>query len=262
MESKQVTLKAPRPSPGRNINPSGRMMRAMERDAEARLARALNALRIRMMQGVNEMNVVTLPQRLARQDVLQPFADAVTAVIRDIALAGADFGREQVERYVFGTEKRVDIPELISVGWELINTAAEEFARRYSYELVTGITRVTRDRLQKEVSAFVTNQESLNQLARRISSERGPFGPVRAKMIAVTETTRAFAEGNQIAWRESGVIERKRWNASNDELVCPICGPLDGNVVNIDEKFDGGYESPPAHVNCRCWITPVVNDDD
>jgi hypothetical protein len=82
-------------------------------------------------------------------------------------------------------------------------------------------------------------------------------------MIAVTEVTRSYAEGNQIAWKESGVVEGKEWNTANDEIVarCPICWPLHGVVIPIGEEFDGGFDGPPAHPRCRCWITPVVIGD-
>ena len=60
------------------------------------------------------------------------------------------------------------------------------------------------------------------------------------------------------AWRESDVINKRRWNTGVDELVCPICGPLHNVIVGLDETFPGGFRVPPAHPNCRCWITPVV----
>jgi SPP1 gp7 family putative phage head morphogenesis protein len=167
----------------------------------------------------------------------------------------SSFGQEQVERFVFGVRKQVPG---IDISWELANAGAEEWARIYGFDLVGGITRTTRDRLQKEIAQWVANDETINQLARRLADPNGPFSPKRARMIAVTETTRAFAEGNREAWRESGVIEQRRWNTSVDELVCPICGPLHNVVVGIDEDFPGGHRNPPAHPRCRCWITPVV----
>jgi hypothetical protein len=38
------------------------------------------------------------------------------------------------------------------------------------------------------------------------------------------------------------------WQTSNDERVCPICGPKHGKEIT-DGKF------PPAHPRCRCWVT-------
>ena len=236
-------------------------MRAMERDAEARIARALDKMRRDMLRGVTAVNAHLLPGRVASRDVLQPFTDSMIAVLRDIALAGSEFGQEQVERYVFGVRKQLNLSSIgtaISVSWDLANEAAASWARSYGFDLVRGITRVTQRQLQKEISAWVVNDESLGTLIKRLSDDKGPFSPKRARRIAVTETTRSFAEGNQIAWKESGVVKKKRWNTSNDELTCPLCSPLHNEVVELDKKFSDGTDSPPRHVNCRCWLTPWV----
>jgi rubredoxin len=71
-------------------------------------------------------------------------------------------------------------------------------------------------------------------------------------MIAVTETTRVFAEGNKLAWDSTGVVSGSKWQTANDDLVCPICGPLNEQVTD---------DEPPAHVNCRCWKRPVVDEE-
>lgn len=148
--------------------------------------------------------------------------------------------------------------DALSVDWELANNAATDWARQYSAELVRGITNTTRDRIRSEVAYYTQNQQTIGQLGKRLE---GVFSPQRANMIAVTEVTRSYSEGNQTAWKESGVVEGKEWNTNNDELVCPICGPLDGQVVRIGDTFEGGFDGPPAHPRCRCWVSPVVIDD-
>lgn len=71
-------------------------------------------------------------------------------------------------------------------------------------------------------------------------------------MIAATESTRAYGSVNQQIWSQSEVIDAVRWNTANDELVCPICRARNGELAVV-----GAWEFP-AHVNCRCWPTPVV----
>ena len=141
-----------------------------------------------------------------------------------------------------------------SVDWELSNNAASDWAVSHVGELVRGITDTTRDRIRVEVANFVQNKETIGQLKKRLTS---PFGEERAHMIAVTETTRAYAEGNMAAWKESGFIDGKRWNTNRDELVCPLCGPLDDEVVPLNSDFSDGTHLPPRHPRCRCWTTPV-----
>lgn len=138
-----------------------------------------------------------------------------------------------------------------------VDAAAEAWASQYSYDLVKGIDATTRETVSNAVTAFIntpgmTNADVMDKLS-------GTFGESRAEMIAITEVTRAFSAGEQIyqnMLNEMGVETVREWLTSEDEKVCPICGDLDGQRVDIDEKFsdsDGNeYDNPPAHVNCRC----------
>lgn len=90
-----------------------------------------------------------------------------------------------------------------------------------------------------------------------------PFEESRATSIAVTEITNAYAEGQIQAGAElrdefPGMAVRKTWFTNNDDRVCEICGPMEGQEVDLDGEFLGGdgerYQEPPAHINCRCWI--------
>ena len=182
----------------RKIDPDGRAMRRMEREFEREMVKALNALRLATVRDVGD-DANELVRRLRDEQVTRPFQDAIVRVLQRVALAGSEFGREQVGKYVFGTAKALEVGM-----WEF-----------YSEE--------------------------------------------RARQLAVTEVTRAFAEGNMAAWRAAGVIEKRRWNTNNDELVCPVCGPLAGQVRGLDDEFGDGIPLPPAHPRCRCWITPVVD---
>jgi SPP1 gp7 family putative phage head morphogenesis protein len=231
-------------------------MRRYERDFEQAAARALDKLRRDLVRGITDETVHELTTRLSNEAVTRPFQDAIVAQLQAVALAGSAFGREQVEGDVFGVRKAIEVGM-----WELANNAAAEWALRYGYELVRGIIATTRDRIALEVAEYVRNSETIGTLIGRLS-EGNLFSPVRAQMIAVTEVTRAYAEGNRQAWKVSGVIEKRRWRTNADELVCPVCGPLAGQVVGLDEDFDGGVSGPPAHPRCRCWVTPVVEDGD
>lgn len=236
----------------RKIDPDGRAMRRMEQEFETAVTRALNALRLDLVRGLNDENVTQLTGRLDDSAVTRPFQDAIVRQLGRVATAGADYGREQVERFVFGTSKALDMGM-----WDVANNAAAQWAMSYGYDLVHGLLTTTRSWLQAQVAEYIRNSETIGQLIARIRQGSG-FDEGRARMIAVTEVTRAFAEGNRAAWRASGVIEKRRWNTNNDELVCPVCGPLAGQVVGLDEEFGDGIDGPPAHPRCRCWITPAI----
>lgn len=47
----------------------------------------------------------------------------------------------------------------------------------------------------------------------------------------------------------------KRWDASLDRRLCPVCANLDRRAVPADALFAPGVQHPPAHPNCRCIVT-------
>ena len=93
----------------------------------------------------------------------------------------------------------------------------------------------------------------------------------RAKNIARTEVATAQNEGRWQAWQEAeqaGFIDLnksyKEWRTapefvSSKTVVCPICAPLDGKRIPVNENFmtgmrnqPDGIKMPPAHPSCRC----------
>lgn len=165
-------------------------------------------------------------------------------LISDAALTGAE-------------NAMADLVETVGVGldWALVNEVARNWAREYTYNLVGGITDTSRKFLQKELDEWIQSGQPLDELIKQIEPM---FGKNRAEMISVTEITRAFASGNLASWKTSGVVDGKKWMTAQDELVCPICEPLANTEAGLDGNFEGGLDSPPAHVRCRCWVQPVV----
>jgi len=150
----------------------------------------------------------------------------------------------------------------IGVHWGLVNDAVVSWARNFAAEEVTLITTTTQKMVQDKVADWIASGEPLREL------EKDPqflqaFGKVRAKRIAVTEVTNAYAGGNLETYKNSGVVDYKRWNTAGTD-VCPICLSLEGQEVPLDAMFHDfagmEYDRPPAHVNCKCWIQPVVKE--
>lgn len=54
------------------------------------------------------------------------------------------------------------------------------------------------------------------------------------------------------AYEDAGV-EKVRWVTQKDEKVCKECGSLDEKVFPLDEI-------PPKHLNCRCYLVPVIEE--
>ncbi len=139
----------------------------------------------------------------------------------------------------------------IGVQWGLVNDAVVAWARNFAAEEVTLITTATRRMVQDKVTDWIGSGEPLRELEKQLLPG---FGKVRAKRIAVTEVTNAYAGGNLETWKASEVVDYKRWNTAGTD-VCPICVGLDQQEVPLNAMFHSDYDSssherPPAHVNC------------
>lgn len=159
----------------------------------------------------------------------------------------------------------------IGVDWAVINQMANEWARSYSVFLAGNIEKTSRSAIAKAIrntiSSYFEEGLSLNEVTRRLESDPTLaklftknvrdklgriYGPYRAEMISVTETTRSITEGGRLVadeLRRQGINMIERWITARDEYVCPICMPRDGKPEGDGwTKNDG----PPAHPRCRC----------
>lgn len=85
----------------------------------------------------------------------------------------------------------------------------------------------------------------------------------RANRIATHEAWSLKQMGKQAEWTQrvmKGELSpdtKKIWITARDELVCPVCAPMDNIVVGVNEQFktqNGKFFAPPVHINCRCEI--------
>jgi len=128
------------------------------------------------------------------------------------------------------------------------------WVRTYTFELVTGINRTSRDMLAEALEQFVTTPETMGELREAVGHI---FTPERANRIAVTEVTRAYSEGTKTAVEELkqvGLDMREIWHTDNDELVCEDCAPLNGT-----QRGEDWEDYPPLHPNCRCSVDVEMN---
>lgn len=69
---------------------------------------------------------------------------------------------------------------------------------------------------------------------------------------AITKVTMTISADATASGTASGQL---RWITERDELVCPICLPLDGVVQPIGSRWgELQVEGPPAHPLCRCHL--------
>lgn len=140
----------------------------------------------------------------------------------------------------------------IALDVAMVSEEALAASRAITYELARTLDLTTRRFVGEAVATYVgTPGMTIGDLDRLLEPA---FGQARAEMIATTEVTRAYSEATnehqRIVQRETGIQMVRVWETLNDELVCPICGPLNGKLE--DEWAILYPDGPPAHPRCRC----------
>lgn len=93
----------------------------------------------------------------------------------------------------------------------------------------------------------------------------------RALNISRTETIASSTNGQQELWRQAvdkGLLDPEKtqrvWLTTPDDRLCPICEPMDGQSVGLEEPFvsDEGDSvmMPPLHPQCRCAVGLSFHD--
>ena len=192
-------------------------------------------------------------QRL--RDNFQPVRDAITTMLLEAGQLGVDAGIAQVET-IFGVRKA----SAGGIDWNLANQAvidwvlggAPGMGEGYGDVVTQAMVQSRAEFIRASIAEWIQNGEPLHVLTEQLS--RSFFSSDRAEMVAITEVTRAYAEGNIRVYMESGLVDREprerpisdtharcrcwlvlgqredgtwayQWKTSNDERVCPICGP-------------------------------------
>ena len=137
--------------------------------------------------------------------------------------------------------------------------------------LLSGVPDEIFAEIQNEIAIGLSQGESVEELARRISGAFDEISATRAELIAQTETAAAYGFASDKAAREAGV-EYKQWIHSGlpKEPREDHIG-IDGLIVPIDEAYPVG--DPPLMfphdpdgsaedvINCGCISIPATAED-
>lgn len=111
-----------------------------------------------------------------------------------------------------------------------------------------------------------TKASEVERLADRYASKKLAE---RAETVARTEVMDALNDGALESWkqaRDEGLVGDnmvKEVIVTDDDLLCPVCAPLDAVRVPIDSPFETEYGPilmPPFHPNCRCTAVMIPDD--
>lgn len=189
---------------------------------------------------------------------LQPIQAAVTppkddeAWTTEEALLYAAAYRHILELTAIGGQAGEDIYSR-PIGLNTLTDYILDSAGKHTAHLVSQVTDTTRQYIRDSIKQAIREGRDFNgtlELVRaRISN------PVRAEMIASTESVNAYQNGLYRFGKATGAVS-KTWDALSG--ACKLCAPLDGKTIKVDKLFKlhngNQVEHPSAHVRCRCGL--------
>lgn len=175
---------------------------------------------------------------------------------------------------------RQELPDAeISVSFDELNPTVREAAEKQTVRLAGNVSDDLNNRVSDMVREGLEKGETVGELTKRIREDTG-FSKARAETIARTEMAQSYVDGQEVAWRESGVVQAKQWRLAPN--ACEFCEavakqfndkpvPLgeafyqkgdtltgtDGGILRLDYRAITG---PPLHPNDRCNLKAVRGD--
>lgn len=186
------------------------------------------------------------------------FRVAIRPELQDIAQDAGTSAADELQDAVMGFSFDVQDPNL--------RRALEQQAQRFAVR----VNETTYARLKEELQAGLDAGEGGYKLSQRVTNVMQDRIRSSAQTIARTETNIAYTESTLQSYKQSGVVYGKRWLAAMDERTRETHVEAHGQTVGIDEDFDvgdGTGEGPgligiaEEDINCRCTITPVLEDE-
>lgn len=125
--------------------------------------------------------------------------------------------------------------------------------------------------MRQWVSYYPTEGYHPEEIPKKSKDQRDKMLKSRAERIGDNEGTNLQNLGKQIEWQQQHIkgdipdLAKKVWRTAKDELVCPVCAPMDAIAIPVNAQFktaNGKYFVPPVHVNCRCSVYILRAEDD
>lgn len=126
-----------------------------------------------------------------------------------------------------------------------------------SVDLIKGIQTTTGDQIKTIIGNAINTGQSYGKTAKEIKDSFDGMSRTRATLIAVTETGKAYEEGNAEFGRslqDAGITMVKQWITSNDDRVSDGCWDNeDEGPIPINQYHRSGHQQPPRFPSCRCY---------
>lgn len=165
-----------------------------------------------------------------------------TSITTDVAQGYYNGQRDQFLRDAFGQPVAVEKVQLLA---------------SRSFNDMEGVTSTMASAMNRTLADGLVQGKSPLVIAKDLERSVEKLGASRAETIARTEIIRAHAEGQLFAMEQMGVSQvgvMVEWSTAGDDLVCPQCAELEGQIMPIAEAKG----KLPLHPRCRCSWIPAV----
>ena len=136
------------------------------------------------------------------------------------------------------------------------NDDAFAWYQLYTKELAKQTDKAAFHYMQPTILEHLDQGTVGTELAAALEDDFRKFGQVRTKIIARTESNKAFNWGRRYRFDQSKAIAGYRYSAILDERTTEICQTLHGHSWAItDPALD--QHTPPNHFMCRSVIVPI-----
>lgn len=189
-----------------------------------------------------------------------PLSSQIETLLSKVTLAnGVDLQAYLVWAGTQGGQAALDKLELQGI-FGLKNQALIDYFGQYSNLLIDTLDDTTKKFIAKVIQDGKDQGLTPFEIQQLLVRDGTVESQIRAERIVLTETAKAMTTIEKNAASRYG-IQTLIWRTSLDDRVDPICLDLEGKESSISKSFPGGYDGPPAHVSCRCYLEEVIPTD-
>lgn len=200
--------------------------------------------------------------------LIERMQPGLEAVLHEVLSKAGEIATTQLKRRVRSQRAAAGFrtADVVNFNFEDTNPGVIEWVKGHAGETISNISEDTRAQIRDVIEEAFADQFDVDDLADEIADLIGDAD--RAEVIARTEVQRASNQGQLEAWdqaTDAGLLtgnEQKEWIVTPDDRLCPVCEPMDGQNVGLNEDFDvdgDRIDGPPAHPNCRCTLGLTLN---
>ncbi len=137
---------------------------------------------------------------------------------------------------------------IVGISFNIKNPRVIEFIDAKKFKFAKEINDTTQEALREQLRAGLLNGEGIPQLKKRVQTVFTDAKTWRAETIARTETGAAYNFGSFESYRQSGVVQKKKWLAALDSRTRDSHSHMNGQIVGLNEPFSNGlmYPGDPA----------------